>query len=112
MKPIARSSDPITSHKAAAEFTASGRSEQCLQVLKLLSRYSNCTAKELSVYMWRDTDFRVAFHTAADAPRKRLNDLKNAGFAETGDGRKCTQGGKKAQTWHITPAGIRELENE
>lgn len=92
--PIARRSDPVTSHEAAKDITASGqRSAMIGLALDVLKRFPGRTAKELE---------REAGGEDGSI-RKRLNDLRH-------DGRavavivppKCSITGRSAQRWYLS----------
>jgi hypothetical protein len=88
--PIARATDPSTSHEAAEELTSSGERQRMMAVtLDGLRLHPGLTAKEL--------EERLGFSDGA--VRKRLNDLRHAGHATNGLDRVCSLTGKKAQTW-------------
>lgn len=91
--PVARNTDPITSHMAASEITVSGvRSDQCRQVLALVAMYPDKTSFELSTRS-RDLDrYQVA---------RRISDLEHAGVVRKNGKRACFMSGRKAVTWVV-----------
>ena len=106
--PIARNSDPKTSHKAELQHTLGPRAKRARQVLKLVSDLPLYTSGELSRAMhiqYPDLPFR----TCAETPHKRLPELFDKGLVCGRGERKCTDSGYMAIQWEITPAGAREL---
>lgn len=88
--PMARTTDPISSHLAADEVKQSGaRAKQARAVLVGLRKYPGLTSRELSLAMGAD---RVMV-------ARRLPDLADAGEVERGEMRKCQIVGRLAQTW-------------
>jgi hypothetical protein len=87
--PVARRSDPESSHLAAREVTDSGRREgQCLGVLALLKKHPLSTSLELAKYGYDR-------HTIA----RRLPQLEEAGLVSRRTARTCNVGNRKALTW-------------
>ena len=107
--PIARATDPQTSHAAAERHTLSKRAERQRQVLDLVCRFPNRTSGELSRLMAKLYS-HLPIRTAVESPHKRLSDLEDKGLVEKGASRKCTDSGYEAVTWHATAAGV--VENE
>jgi hypothetical protein len=90
--PIARKTDPVTSHIAAQEITHEGtREKQAAIVLDLVRRYPGNTSMELSQYCNLDR-YQIA---------RRLADLEHAGEVEKGIMRVCSVSGRMAVTWRI-----------
>jgi hypothetical protein len=88
--PIARKSDPKSSHLAASEITRSGvRESQCETILDVLACHPWTTSRELTLYCDLDR-YQIA---------RRLPDLENAGLVRKGFIRKCRIGGRKSVTW-------------
>ena len=95
-RPIARASDPSTSHISARQFTASGQlGEQMRETLDTLKHYiartgETPTSAELAA---GDTDARFRY-------ARRLADLRaNGGYVQNGEPRICRATGKLALTW-------------
>jgi hypothetical protein len=87
--PVARRSDPESSHLAAREVTDSGRMEgQCLGVLALLKKHPLSTSLELGQHGY--DRFVCA---------RRLPQLERAGLVARRSPRICTVGNRKAVTW-------------
>lgn len=83
-------SDPVTSHLAAADLTASGeRDRQCAEVLAAVRKYPLMTSRELGEAAGLDR------HAVA----RRLSDLMHAGRVERPGQRKCRASGKLAMVW-------------
>lgn len=71
LPPIARRSDPVSSHIAAATVTKSGsRESNCRKVLLLVKDYPGRTSKELAALTWEFDRYEVA---------RRLADLAEQG---------------------------------
>jgi len=89
--PIAANADPLTSHLAAAEITASGqRTSEKRKVLAALKEEPlNITSMELARRMNVDR-YMVA---------KRLPDLAEDGLVQRCDPRNCSVTKRKAITW-------------
>lgn len=88
--PIARASDPRTSHLAAREVTESGRRESQLEkVLELVRLYPLSTSAELAKFGKMDR-----YVTA-----RRLPELWEGKLICQRSARQCTVSGRKAVTW-------------
>jgi len=89
--PIARLSDPVTSHVAAAQVTASGlRDKQAWIVLDLVRRFAGSTSAELAAH--GDVDRYVT--------ARRLPELEQLGFVyRAGIKSACRVTGKAALSW-------------
>lgn len=88
--PIARNTDPVTSHLAAQEVTREGiRGKQALIVLEAVRRYPGRTSMELSRLCELDR-YQIS---------RRLADLEHAGEVEKGEARMCDIAGRLAVTW-------------
>lgn len=89
-KQMARRADPGTSHQAARYMVDSGKlGEHCMIALGLVKMNPGKTASEL--------DAIAGSHEGKI--RKRLNDLRDKGWAENGPSRRCARTGRMAQTW-------------
>lgn len=88
--PIARKSDPATSHAAAAEITASGtRGQMMLKALELVKEHPGHTSNELEEISGL-LDGKI---------RKRLNDLWHRGLVRKGEIKVSSVSGMKNHTW-------------
>lgn len=88
--PIARRSDPATSHAAAKEITESGaRGRQHQEVLELVKAHPKLTSRELAVFSQLDRYILA----------RRLPELEAAGLVRKGEARECGVSGFKAVTW-------------
>jgi len=89
--PIARLTDPETSHKAAEEITASGtRDEQAEMVLNMVRSRPGLTSRELA----------EQFNVSRYIPGRRLSELRDLGLVHEGNPRRCRISGKRALTWY------------
>lgn len=87
--PIARASDPVTSHLAAEHVTQSGiRSRQQHAVLAIVKLYPGRTSQELARY-------GIDRYALA----RRLPELDDAGLVRRGEMRRCSVSGRQALTW-------------
>lgn len=110
--PIARTSDPDTSHRAGERHTKLGkRAERARQVLDLLHHNPDRTAGELSVLFWRENK-RLGIRVAAATPHKRLPDLEKKGLVTRVAERKCEDSGEECTVWRVTESGVEELTND
>jgi hypothetical protein len=88
--PAARTTDPDTSHIAAAEHTASGkRGTNVAHVIDLVRLHPGCTSAELARYT------SLTRHECA----RRLPEAETAGAIRKGEKRRCAQNGSLAVTW-------------
>lgn len=88
--PVARGTDPASSHMAAREITASGaRGSQARIALDVVMENPHRTSFELSEACYLDR-YQVA---------RRLPELEEAGFVEKGIIRRCRVSGRHAVTW-------------
>lgn len=89
-QPIARNTDANTSHRAAAEITASGkRATQQHVMLRGVQAHPGKTSAELAVICGVDR------YVAA----RRLPELRDAELVSNGESRRCSRTGKAAMTW-------------
>lgn len=88
--PIARTTDPATSHKAAARITRSGSRERRMDVfVRLVRETPGLTAAELSA-RHKESQYEAS---------KRLSDAFRAGLINRGVPRACSVTGHDAFTW-------------
>lgn len=89
--PLARNTDPRTSHVAAARLEASGKLRaQQRQVLDALTRWPGSTAVEIATHSGLDR-YLVS---------RRLPELAVSGHARRGRPRNCTIRGTAQTVWH------------
>ncbi len=89
--PIARDSDPSSSHEAGDEVTESGRRKaQMERIVIQLRAHPNSTTHELKKGLPGLNEVQIC---------KRLNDLKEANLAEKVGIRKCRVSKRRIQTW-------------
>lgn len=90
--PAARNSDPVTSHLAAEEITASGvRFSQQRQVAHAVRRHPGHTSQELAELTGLDR-YMLA---------RRLPECETAGRVRKGPMRNCSITGRKAHVWEV-----------
>jgi hypothetical protein len=98
--PIARNTDPRSSHAAAAEIThSSARLRQSVRVLLLVLAHPGRTSRELAEH---GLDRYII--------ARRLPELEEAGAVFRSGFRVCTQGKRVATTWLPTPRAQRAIE--
>lgn len=103
--PISHALDPASSAEAAREVTESGRRDtHCAMVLDAVRANPGLTSAELAKLRIGDLDMTEV--------RRRLCDLKAAGFIERGEARKCGVSGKKAVVWEVTRPRMASKERE
>jgi len=91
LNPIARRTDPVSSHVAAAAITKSGkRMSQRNMVLALVETYPGRTALELAGISVNLDRYQVA---------RRLADLEHSELVRKGEARECVVGQSLAVTW-------------
>ena len=96
--PIARANDPESSHRAAAEITASGRRQQQIaQTIDVVRRFPGRTSLELS-----ELTGICRFVLA-----RRLPEAVTAGAIVKGIQRPCSVTGKLALTWWPADLGAK-----
>lgn len=90
LSPAARSTDPITSHLASEEHTASGkRACHIAIVIDAVRRHPGMTSAELAPIC------KLERHEVA----RRTADAEKCGAIRKGEIRKCDIGGRCAVTW-------------
>jgi hypothetical protein len=94
--PVARATDPDTSHAAARDATPTADTNRAL-ALKTLQRYP----------YWGLTDFELADLTgvAQTSIGKRRGELRDAGLVEDSGLRRPAPSGSKAIVWRVTATG-------
>jgi hypothetical protein len=96
--PIARSSDPESSHRAAAEITASGRRQQQItMVINMVRKFPGMTSMELAGMTGEDR-YVIA---------RRLPEAATAGAVCKGQQRSCAVTSKLALTWWPVDPGMK-----
>lgn len=92
--PMARTTDPDTSHIAAQKMKDTGAmNKQSKWVLDSLKAANGSTYRELAAAM--------GLHNP-NACARRLPDLRNKGLVVNGENRVCKVAGNKMQTWWLT----------
>lgn len=88
---LARNTDPVTSHLAAAEIVDSGVADRQRSIAyKAVCLDPRLTSRELSSYCELDR-YQLA---------RRLPELIKMGLLENGVVRECARSGRKALTWN------------
>jgi predicted transcriptional regulator len=102
-EPLARNTDPITSHQAAADTARHVRADR-RHVLEIHARHpAGLTDFELAAICDRQQT----------SVGKRRGELRDAGLIEQTESRRAAPSGSSAIVWRITPAGrelLRRLE--
>ena len=93
-QPLARTSDPMPSHVAAAEMLGSPKREtECAAILDALrTSFLPLTYREVAVRL------KGRIREAVEVER-RLHDLRVAKLVTNGETRRCQESGRPAQTW-------------
>ena len=90
--PVARRSDPASSHQAAAEITRDGsRARQQRVVLETVLRNPDHTAFELTRFCELDR-YQI---------QRRLSEMASTGLVEKGPARVCSITGRQAVVWRV-----------
>ena len=96
--PMAKRTDPATSHGAALRHIATGLSARRSQVYDIVVRYPDQTSNELGLRM-SQTFPDLELRAASASPQKRLPELEKLGLIVRGEARKCSSSGYMAHTW-------------
>lgn len=100
--PMAKKSDPDTSHLAASQHLAA-LSKRRAQVLNLVTAFPGRTSGELSAIAYSDKSWGMyGIRTAAETPHKRLPELEKLGLVLRGRTRMCKDSNYAAATWWPT----------
>ena len=94
--PMARSSDPATSHEGAVQHREK-LSERREQVLQLVVNHPGATQGELARQMLKR--YNLPINVCAATPHKRLPELEKLGLVKRGEPRKCRDSGYNNATW-------------
>jgi hypothetical protein len=111
--PMARNSDPETSH-LAAETHQQKLSKRREQVLFLVWANNGLTAAELARVLVEENikDKGNSLHSLVETPHKRLPELEKLDLViKSSEPRKCTESGYLAHTWWLTGKGQRMITN-
>lgn len=93
LPPVARNTDPVTSHDATPAPTS--RTTMMRQLLTQF-RTGGVTAEQAA---------DAAGYTSADGAWKRVSDLRNAGYIEATDRTHKARSGREQTVWEITQTG-------
>ena len=102
--PMAKTTDPGTSHAAALRHVASALSLRRSQVYDAVVQFPDQTSNELGLRMtelFPDLELRAA----SASPQKRLPELEKLGLIARGAARKCSSSGYQAHTWRAVELG-------
>ena len=97
LRPLARNSDPATSHESAQRLRKSGKlNEQCAATLAALREYIREQGE-------MPTAAELAEHAGFDryVSSRRLPDLREKGLVENGDARTCRVTGSRSLVWGV-----------
>jgi len=90
--PLARVTDPETSHEAAADQIESGRRDtHAMTILGVVRRFPGVTYREAA---------DIAMMDEAVEAIRRLDDLRKADLVHVEGKRKCGISGRTAQVWY------------
>jgi len=103
--PMARRTDPGTSHLAAKIHTIDKLSERRKQVYYLVLGHPGSTSGELSRFMHKEYP-DLPIRTAVETPHKRLPELEKLGLIERSAVKKCSDSGYQSLTWTARPIPI------
>lgn len=93
--PLARRTDPATSHLAAASVAGAQQQSECAAILDALrTSFLPLTYKEVFSRM------KGRIPEAVEVQR-RLDDLRKAGLVVSGPQRRCRESGHMAQVWSV-----------
>ena len=104
--PMARNTDPKTSHDAAEQH-APKLSERRKQTLILVFNYPARTSGELARLFYQRYGDTIPLRVCAETAHKRLPELEKLGLVERGKERICSDSGYKSVTWYTTLEGVR-----
>ena len=96
--PMARRTDPTTSHVAALRHVATALSLRRSQVYDAVVQFPDQTSNELGLRMtelFPDLELRAA----SASPQKRLPELEKLGLIKRGEPRTCKSSGYQAHIW-------------
>jgi len=96
--PMARSTDPVTSHQSAKEYLKV-LSVRRQEVLDLVVESPGLTGGEYGRLFFKlHPDRPIA--SCAVTPEKRMSELEKLGHVYRGDIRECTDSGRQCLTWY------------
>ena len=94
--PLARNTDPHTSHEAGLVHEVTGRATCNRELVRaLVEQYPGHTSRELSVKMAAKWLLRDRYEIA-----RRLSDLEHMRLVSKGPARACRIGGRSAVVWY------------
>ena len=97
---LARTSDPLPSHRAAAEMVETGAlNAQCTAALERLREYVDQWGESPTTAELARTHGEAEFHKYVRIYGKRLPDLAQRGSVVRGRERVCKVSGRKVTTW-------------
>jgi hypothetical protein len=96
-EPLARNTDPATSHEAAARMEPLARFDRRLVLIAHASKPAGLTDFELAALMQRQQT----------SVGKRRGELRDVGYIEATDIRRRSPSGSTAIVWRITEAGMK-----
>ena len=91
--PIARATDPATSHEAAEHMNATGKRKKQRQIaFEMVRQHPRLTADELALYSGKLDRYQL---------NRRLPELETAGLVERCQARPSRFTGRNASTWRV-----------
>lgn len=100
-EPLARRTDPETSHKAAKRMIPRAGTDRMAVLLELYKRRAGLTDYDLARLLGRQQN----------SMGKRRGELRDAGFVEPTEHRRPAPTGSPTIVWRITKAGIRFVDD-
>ena len=97
--PMARATDPNTSHAAAKQQAETKLSERRHQCLEIVEQSPGLTSGEISRRFLKAHP-ELSIVIAAGTPSKRLPELLKLGLVRHGENRKCGDSGYVCMTWY------------
>lgn len=98
--PMARNTDPKTSHDAAEHHRQTNLGKRRNQTLDLVKSSQGNTAGEYGRQFF-ETHPELPIRVAAQTPQKRLPELEKLGLVRRGEPRICRDSGRNCATWWL-----------
>lgn len=104
-RPVARQSDPDTSHAAAESITKDSITEAQIGILILLCEFGPATDEEIALHWFKEGRGKIS----ASGLRTRRHELHLKGYVKA-DGYATLASGNYGTMWAITESGTQYLE--